>query len=89
MKRPIKKDYYSQNALSAAINANEGSEKYVIFDSKQYAKDAEKYIEHITKVMRLTAGNLRDVAVGLGQAHKDYSTIHELADRLYNATMTK
>lgn len=95
MKKPLKKDYCTQTAMTAMMNANEGTEKYVYFDSKSYAKDAEKYIEHLEKIMRLTSGNLRDLAISVNAGHLlspeqskvNSSSCHDLADRLYNATI--
>lgn len=43
--------------------------------------------DDLIRVIRLTSGNLRDIAVSLGQAHNCYSSVHELADRLYNSTI--
>jgi hypothetical protein len=41
MNKPVKKDYCKPFIFD---------DKYVTFDSKQYAKDAALYIEHIEKI---------------------------------------
>lgn len=57
--------------------------------------DADKklVIEAVAKnkklidTMRLTSGNLRDLATTLGRGHNAYSAMQQLAERLYNATV--
>lgn len=45
--KPLRKNYESQTAISQMMNANEGKNKYVIVDWKNYAKDLEKYIVYL------------------------------------------
>lgn len=43
--KPLRKHYESQSLLTALMNNKEGKEKYVSFDARNYAYDAERYIE--------------------------------------------
>lgn len=87
MKKPLASDYTT--ILVEPKGGDPVNKKWVSFDSKGYAKAAESYIEHLEKVMKLTSGNMRDIAACMGQAHKDYGAVCELADRLYNETISK
>lgn len=53
---------------------------------KMYA--AQKALnEKLIATMRLTSGNLRDLAGCCGRFSKEAEACHDLADRLYNATL--
>lgn len=51
MKKPIKKNYCTKTWFTEWVNADKkpGEPKVVSFDSKAYAKDAERYIEYLEK----------------------------------------
>jgi len=60
-------------------------------------REMEAKIERYEAIMKLTSGNLRDLAISVRSLHlrtpqdseKDFSSLHELANRLYNATLDK
>ena len=76
---------YSTEALMAERKAlielvNADADKKLVIEA---VAKSQKLID----TMRLTSGNLRDLAATLGRGHDSYSAIQQLADRLYNATI--
>lgn len=56
--KPLRKKYESQSTITRLMNANEGTDKYVNVDWKSYAKDLEKYVEHLEGMFTLACNEL-------------------------------
>ncbi len=55
-------------------------------------KEMEAKIKLYESIMRLTSANLRDLAISIGRFENrgnNAAACHDLADRLYNATIEK